>query len=168
MDAADRLAEVEARAAELRAAQAAAQAARHALADAIRTAAAAGSPQRAIADRAGVSQPYVSQVLATAPRFMPRSPLGRRLLAKRAEVLRVVRSYGADNVVVFGSVASGTDEPGSDVDLMVDIPPGMGLFTLGRMEQDLRGVLGVDVDLIPARLAQPHVLASAARVAVPL
>jgi len=122
----------------------------------------------AAARLADVSQPYVSQVLSATPRFTPRSPLGRRLLARRADVLRIVRSYGADNVVVFGSVASGTDEAGSDVDLMVDIPPGMGLFTLGRMEQELREVLGVDVDVIPARLAKPQVLASAGRVAVPL
>lgn len=41
----------------------------------------------------------------------------------RAAVRAVLRSYGATNVRVFGSVARGQDGPGSDLDLIAEFPP---------------------------------------------
>ena len=168
MDEEEALATVAQRRAELAHARCIADEAARALEEAIVTASKSGVGQRAIADKAKVSQPYISKLTRGRRRFLPQSKLGQLLTAKREDVLRVVHAYGADNVVVFGSVAAGTDLPDSDIDLMVDIPDGMGLFTLGRMEQDVRDVLGVDVDVIPSRLAKPQVLKSAAKVAVPL
>lgn len=128
-----------------------------------------GSSQREIAARAGVSQPYIAQILAASrSRFVPRSKLGQVLASRRAQVVDIVRSYGAENVVVFGSVARGDDGPGSDIDLMVDIPEGMGLFTLAKMEREVRDALGVDVDLVPSRLVKAEVAASAKGSAVAL
>ena len=128
-----------------------------------------GSSQREIAACAGVSQPYIAQVLAASrSQFVPRSKLGQVLASRRAQVIDIVRSYGADNVVVFGSVARGDDGPGSDIDLMVDIPERMGLFTLAKMEREVRDALGVDVDLVPSRLVKAEVAASARGSAVAL
>ena len=129
----------------------------------------AGVSQRAIAVNAGVSQPYVSQVVAaTRGRFVPSSPLGYVLAAHRREVLGVAGRYWAGNVTVFGSVATGEDGPESDVDLLVDVPEDMGLLTLSRMEQEIAEVLGVPVDVVPARLLKAEVHATAERAAVPL
>jgi predicted nucleotidyltransferase len=58
---------------------------------------------------------------------------------------------------VFGSVARGEDRPGSDVDLLADLPPGLSLFGLSRLEADLEDILGTRVDLIPAADLKPGV-----------
>lgn len=136
---------------------------------AIVKAAQAGASQREIAARAGVSQPYVSQVVtANRGRFVPSSKLGYLLAAHRDEVLDIVRRFGAGNVVVFGSVARGEDGPGSDIDLAADIPDDMGLLTLSKMEQAVRDALRVPVDMTPSRLLKPAVRRTVEPTAVPL
>lgn len=52
------------------------------------------------------------------------------------------------NPRVFGSVASGMDREGSDLDLLVDVMPGATLFSLGELQVDLEEMLGVHVDLL--------------------
>lgn len=69
---------------------------------------------------------------------------------------------------MFGSVDKGVDGPESDIDLLVDIPKSMGLFTPAALEVDLIRLLGVDVDVVPRRLLRPNVSESAERTAVPL
>ena len=64
---------------------------------------------------------------------------------------------------MFGSVARGEDRPGSDVDLLADLPPGLSLFGLGRLEAELEGILGTRVDLIPAADLKPAVRARVQR-----
>ena len=128
-----------------------------------------GAAQRDIATAASVSQPYVSQVLADRRgRFVPSSHLGYLLAARRDEVLGITRRHGIENVKVFGSVARGEDHAESDIDLMADLPEGMGLIGLSKVEQELREVLGAGVDLVPARSLKAHVRSPAMRDAVPL
>ena len=62
---------------------------------------------------------------------------------------------------MFGSVARGEDRPDSDVDLLADLPSGMGLLGLGRVQAELEAILGSRVDLIPARDLKPGVGARA-------
>ena len=62
----------------------------------------------------------------------------------------------------------GTDEDGSDLDLLVDALPGATLFDLGALQVELEELLGVRVDVLtpgdlPPRLRQ-KVLAEAAPV----
>ena len=78
--------------------------------------------------------------------------------------LRTGRSYWLPllltelvNLRIFGSVARGEDRPDSDVDLLADIPKGMGLFGLGRLTADLEAVIGAPVDLVPAGQLKPNV-----------
>src|SRR6476661_1349257 len=52
------------------------------------------------------------------------------------------------NPRVFGSVARGADQDGSDVDLLVDALPGVTLFTLGGLQNNLEEILDVKVDLV--------------------
>jgi predicted nucleotidyltransferase len=58
---------------------------------------------------------------------------------------------------VFGSVARGDDRPDSDLDLLADMPPGIGLIGLGRLEAELEDIMGARVDLAPADSLKPHV-----------
>ena len=47
-------------------------------------------------------------------------PVGRRLRARRREVIATAAAHGVANLRVFGSVTRGEDRPDSDVDLLVD------------------------------------------------
>lgn len=128
-----------------------------------------GVTQVAIAEAAGVSQPYVSQVIAKrSGRFIPRTPLGERLVVKRAEIEAVFARFGASNPAVFGSVARGDNGPGSDVDLLVDLADDVGLFGLGELESALAELLEVDVDVVPRRLVRDDLESVIAVDVVPL
>ena len=76
-------------------------------------------------------------------------PLGRRVVRHRTRIQAIAASYGAGHVRVFGSVARGTEHRDSDVDLLMDLPEDMGLFTLGRLRRDLEDLLGARVDVVP-------------------
>ena len=99
---------------------------------------------------------------------LPDTPLGRQVRRRRAALLRAVQAAGAGNLRVFGSVARGDARPDSDVDLLVDMPAGAGLFALQALEGELRRILGVEVDLAPADSLKPRVRAEAEREAVPV
>jgi len=83
-------------------------------------------------------------------------------------VLATARRHGAGNVRVFGSVARGEDQPGSDIDLLVDLAPGTGLFSLGALERELSEVLGSHVDVVPSDSLRRKVRAEAEAEVVPL
>ena len=84
-------------------------------------------------------------------------PVGRRLRRHRREVVGIAAVHGIRNLRVFGSVARGDDRPESDVDLLADLPAGLSLFGLGRVEAELEAILGTRVDLIPAADLKPGV-----------
>lgn len=102
------------------------------------------------------------------PRTPLSGPLGRRLLTHRREVLDAAAAHGITNVRVFGSVARGDDGPDSDIDLLVDIPEGMGVIGLGRARGELERILDARVDLVPATDLKPDVSARAGADLVPL
>ena len=72
---------------------------------------------------------------------------------KRSAVLEATSRFRAANPRVFGSVLRGTDQDGSDLDLLVDALPGTTLFDLGGLQDELESLLGIQVDLLtPADL----------------
>jgi predicted nucleotidyltransferase len=66
----------------------------------------------------------------------------------RAVIRQVVAQHRAHNVRVFGSVLHGTDQEGSDLDLLVDPTPDTSLFDIGAIRSNLRQLLGVEVDVL--------------------
>lgn len=103
-----------------------------------------------------------------AARTLPDTALGRRVRRHRAALLRAVHRAGAGNLRAFGSVARGDAHPDSDVDLVVDMPAGAGLFALQDLEGELTRILGAGVDLSPADSLKPRVRAAVEREAVPV
>lgn len=95
-------------------------------------------------------------------------PLGLRLRRHRPEVVRTARAAGITIRGVFGSVARGEDGPDSDVDLLVELPSGMGLFGLARVQERLQQILGAPVELIPAVDLKPGVRPTVLAELVPL
>ena len=74
---------------------------------------------------------------------------------KRAAVRELVGRFQTTNPRVFGSVLYGTDQDGSDLDLLVDALPGATLFDLGGLQDELEALLGFRVDVLtPGDLPQ--------------
>lgn len=76
-------------------------------------------------------------------------PTGRLVAAHRGELREVLRRHGVTNARLFGSVARGDDQEGSDVDILVDFAPGTGLIKILSIEAELEAILDVQVDLVP-------------------
>ena len=152
---------------------------------------AAGLSQAELAARAGVTQSVISayesghrqpalRTLAALiqaadhelvidvrqqPRRLSRlsGPVGQRVRRRRQDLIAAAAAHGVTNLRVFGSVARGTDRPDSDLDLLADLPPDMGLLGLGRVQAELEAIVGSQVDLVPAGDLKPGVRAQADR-----
>ncbi|WP_432510603.1 helix-turn-helix domain-containing protein [Kineococcus sp. SYSU DK001] len=111
----------------------------------------------------------VSLIPTGSPPTAPLSgPLGQRLRRHRRRVKTIAAAHGVHHVRVFGSTARGTERADSDVDLLVDLPAGTGLFTLGRLRRDLEDLLEAPVDLVPEDGLKPEVRANVEADLVPL
>lgn len=95
-------------------------------------------------------------------------PTGRRVAARRDELLEVLRRHGVTNPEIFGSAARGDDHEGSDVDLLVDFAPGTSIIDIIGIQQELEALLDVPVDLIPRSGLKPRVRARAEKDFLPL
>ena len=65
----------------------------------------------------------------------------------RDQIFEIAGRHGASNVRVFGSVARGEAGETSDLDLLVDLEQGRGLFDLGGLWHDLNEGLGCEVEV---------------------
>ncbi len=137
-----------------------------------------------LARRAGVSQPVISAYerghrepgLATlsklveatghhlrvevvpqadAGRGLPDTPMGRRLRRHRRALTTTAGRRGASNLRVFGSVARGDDTEDSDIDLLVDLSPDVGLVGLAGLERELAGCSAGPSTSFPHRVSSP-------------
>jgi predicted nucleotidyltransferase/DNA-binding XRE family transcriptional regulator len=84
-------------------------------------------------------------------------PLGQRLRRHQTHIKTIAAGHGVHHVRVFGSVARGTERPDSDVDLLIDLPPSVGLFALGRLRRELEDLIDAPVDLVPDDGLKPEV-----------
>jgi predicted nucleotidyltransferase len=99
------------------------------------------------------------------------SELGRRaalLRQHRAALLGVLRSRGATNPRIFGSVARGKEREGSDIDLLVDLPEGYSLVDLAGLSLERSELVGEPVDVATPDLLKPDYLKAALKDARPL
>lgn len=64
------------------------------------------------------------------------------------QIREIVRRHHADHPRVFGSVARDEDVSSSDIDILVDMKPGMSIFNLLDMQDELEALLGTDVDIV--------------------
>jgi predicted nucleotidyltransferase len=118
----------------------------------------AGLTQAELAEVSGVARPNIAAYESGTRK--PSPAMVRRLLeaakprpsatlaAHRDEVRRLAEDFGITNPRVFGSVARGDDLPGSDVDLLVTVPRGKGLFAIVGFAHAVEDLLGVHVDVV--------------------
>lgn len=77
------------------------------------------------------------------------------LRALKPQILAIAEKYGVSNIRVFGSVARGEANEGSDVDLLVDMQKA-SLFELGGFKYDMEFMLGSHVDVVkPGAIRHP-------------
>ncbi len=86
----------------------------------------------------------------------------------RSTVREVVARFRTANPRVFGSVLHGSDQDGSDLDLLVDALPGATLLDLGDLEAELTSLLGVEVDVLTPGDLPPRFRAQVLAEALPV
>ncbi|HET9060984.1 MAG TPA: helix-turn-helix domain-containing protein [Acidimicrobiales bacterium] len=154
----------------------------------------AGLSQADLAERAGVTQSVISAYesgarqpslptlgrlveatglalevrISPVPELRHARPLARSVSDHRDDVLEVLGRYALGRPRLFGSVARGEEKPGSDIDILIDVPPGTGLLVLARCQADLEALLGAPVDLVPAADLKPGLAEGVLAEAVPL
>jgi uncharacterized protein len=73
----------------------------------------------------------------------------------RSELKALALRHGLRDVHVFGSMAREDARADSDVDLLVDVPPGTSAFVLGAMLMDAQDLLGRRVDIVTRSSLNP-------------
>ena len=86
----------------------------------------------------------------------------------RRQIVEIAEKRGAHNVRVFGSVARGEQNAGSDIDLLVDFEAGRSLLDLTGLWLDLEGALGCRVDVVSSRGLRPRFASEVMRDAISL
>jgi len=87
---------------------------------------------------------------------------------RRPEILGLARKRGAHNLRVFGSVARGEAQEGSDLDLLVEWEPGRSLLDHAGLVQDLQDLLGMKVHIGTEKSLHWYVRERILREAAPL
>ena len=138
---------------------------------------AVGLSQRALAKLSGIQQPVISLIESGAREASPgvRAALASALAVRpsevvprlRARALQLIAESGGSDARIFGSVARGTDRPGSDIDLLVRLEPGRDIVDLLALEEQLSDLFTFDVDVL-ADDSTGAVIEGARREAVPL
>lgn len=91
--------------------------------------------------------------------------------ARRDEFLVLLERYRATNPQLFGSVARGTAQLGSDIDILVEMDPADGnlLMRASGLMEEARALFGRDdIDVFPVQLLKRPISASALADAVVL
>ncbi|MGM7670509.1 helix-turn-helix domain-containing protein [Microbacterium sp. A93] len=149
-----------------------------------------GLTQVALAQLAGVTQSVISEyengrrepsfavvdhllstiglTIEVSPLLVERGHVRTRVLARANELRAALEPLGAEIIRLFGSVARGDDTESSDVDLLVDVSPTVGMFDLLRMQREAEALLGRRVDLIPRSGLKPDIARIIEREAITL
>jgi uncharacterized protein len=74
-----------------------------------------------------------------------------------SQVRQILDRFRMRNPRVFGSVARGADIEGSDLDILVEAPPGATLYDLAQAELELEQVLGCKVEVLTRASLAPDI-----------
>lgn len=74
-----------------------------------------------------------------------------------------MKQHGVVQASVFGSRARGDYKPGSDLDILVDLPEGKSLLDLVALKLDLEDATGLQVDVVTREALHPRMRESVER-----
>jgi uncharacterized protein len=81
---------------------------------------------------------------------------GKNSLEKlKPKIIRILKKRGIKKAGVFGSFARGDEKKNSDIDILIEPTPGMGLEFFG-LNLELEKELGMKVDLITYNSINRH------------
>ena len=75
-----------------------------------------------------------------------------------SQVRQILDRFRMRNPRMFGSTARGGDAEGSDLDILVEAPPGATLYDLARVELELEEVLGCRVEVLTKASLAPDIV----------
>jgi hypothetical protein len=90
------------------------------------------------------------------------------LRAQAGALEQIARRHGIVNLRVFGSVARGTADARSELDLLVEVLAGHGLFELGAFAAEVDELVGVLVQVATVNGLKPQIRERVVAEAVPL
>jgi len=67
----------------------------------------------------------------------------------------ILQRYNVKRAALFGSVVRGDMTPTSDIDILIDPPPGFSLFDLAGLKVDLEDILQRSVDVVEYESIKP-------------
>ncbi len=70
-------------------------------------------------------------------------------------LVEALRAHGVTHAAIFGSVARGTANAASDLDMLVEFAPGRTLLDQAALEIDLIALIGRPVDVVTYRSLHP-------------
>jgi predicted nucleotidyltransferase len=91
-----------------------------------------------------------------------------QLRARREELIALANRHNAENVRIFGSVARGDANEGSDVDILVHFREGASLFDLIHLIDDTSTLIHTKVDVVSDGGLSPYLARRILSEAVPL
>ena len=89
------------------------------------------------------------------------------LRQRKTEIEALARQYGAGNIRIFGSVARREETADSDIDMLVEFPPGYDMFRQRLpLTSRLEEITGRNIDLVPEHELNKRIAETVRREAV--
>lgn len=73
----------------------------------------------------------------------------------KKKVIPILKEAGVTRSSIFGSYVRGEARAGSDIDMLVEVPRGTGLFGFVELQRELEHVLKKKVDLVTFKSIHP-------------
>lgn len=73
----------------------------------------------------------------------------------KKKAVPILKEAGVIRSSLFGSYVRGEEEKDSDIDLLVEVPKGTGLFAFVRLKRKLESALDKKVDLVTYKSIHP-------------
>lgn len=86
----------------------------------------------------------------------------------KRKITPILKEEGVTRAALFGSVVRGEDTKESDIDVLVDVPRGTGLFEFIDLQHKLQEALGKKVDLVTFKSIHPLLKESILNEQVPI
>lgn len=74
----------------------------------------------------------------------------------RKQVIPLCKKYNCKKIALFGSYAKGLEKDKSDVDILIEPPPKLGIIRFASMKLDLQNALNREVDLLTYNSISPY------------
>jgi len=74
------------------------------------------------------------------------------------KITQMLKNYGATKIAIFGSYMRREEQPGSDIDIIVEFAERKSLLELVRIERELSEFLGIKVDLLTEKSISPYLI----------